>query len=177
MKTITYNPETHVLVPREPSGVMQAAMEAQWEAGAYVDMAKREWGAAIAAAPQPEPVEGDPVGYINIANIQHLERGFLQSNVRIKRKHEPQTVPLYTAPQPARVAELEAALKMASSAITRLIEVTPSSLGQCSGLKCREPYCISCYEEADAEVYLQSVYDLCHEAQGVVTRINEVIGE
>ncbi len=55
MTTITYNPETHVLVPRELSGEMQAAMEAQWEAGSYVDMAKREWGAAIAAAPQPEP--------------------------------------------------------------------------------------------------------------------------
>ena len=59
IKTITINTDTHVLVPREPSVEMQAAMEAQWEAGSYVDMAKREWSAAIAAAPQPEQAENE----------------------------------------------------------------------------------------------------------------------
>ena len=167
MKTITYNPETHVLVPREPG---LDITEPGWEAVAWKDISSPSqlylvWKARLAAAPQPEPVDVDPAGYVDYGD-----------RVEWYKKPAPET-DLYTTPQPDRVTELEAALKIASSAITRLIEVTPSSLGQCSGLKCREPYCISCYEEADAEVYLQSVYDLCHEAQGVVTCINEVIGE
>ena len=91
MRTITYNPNTHVLVPRKPSGEMQAAMEAQWEVGSYVDMAKREWSAAIAAAPQPEP---NPNWCAGCSPDNCSGCG---------------TAPVaYTTPQPDRVAELEA---------------------------------------------------------------------
>ena len=100
MKTITYNPETHVLVPREPSEEMQAAMEAQWEAGSYVDMAKREWGAAIAAAPQPEPVDVEPAMWV----MKHIRSGDLtQAEPNQKALHPymwSDAFPRYTTPQP-----------------------------------------------------------------------------
>ena len=51
MKTITYNPETHVLVPREPSQGMIDAMPPVEEIGYWA-----MYEAAIAAAPQPKPV-------------------------------------------------------------------------------------------------------------------------
>ena len=63
MKTITYNPETHVLVPREPSDEMcdAATADSCWEnmnpppSTAYRLM--------LAAAPQPEPVDVGSVGW------------------------------------------------------------------------------------------------------------------
>ena len=63
MKTITYNPETHVLVPREPSEEMcdAATADSCWEnmnpppSTAYRLM--------LAAAPQPEPVDVGSVGW------------------------------------------------------------------------------------------------------------------
>jgi hypothetical protein len=44
--------------------------------------------------------------------------------------------------------------------ILLLTNVVPRSLGQCSGYKCREPYCISCNDEDDAEKYLNTVFIL-----------------
>ena len=58
MKTITYNPETHVLVPREPSQGMIDAMPPVEEIGYWA-----MYEAAIAAAPQPEPVDVGSVGW------------------------------------------------------------------------------------------------------------------
>lgn len=63
MKTINYNPETHVIVPREPSEEMcdAATADSCWEnmnpppSTAYRLM--------IAAAPQPEPVDVGSVGW------------------------------------------------------------------------------------------------------------------
>ena len=63
IKTITYNPETHVLVPREPSEEMcdAATADSCWEdmnpppSVAYRSM--------LAAAPQPEPVDVGSVGW------------------------------------------------------------------------------------------------------------------
>lgn len=63
MKTNTYNPETHVLVPREPSEEMcdAATADSCWEnmnpppSTAYRLM--------LAAAPQPEPVDVGSVGW------------------------------------------------------------------------------------------------------------------
>lgn len=62
MKTITYNPETHVLVPREPTRAMCSAALAfennkplnEW--GMIVSNTYEEtYSAMLAAAPQPEP--------------------------------------------------------------------------------------------------------------------------
>ena len=69
MKTITYNPETHVLVPREPS-------EEMLRKATKVDLGKDcdEKGICInlyqvmlAAAPQPEPVDVDPMAMLPFA--------------------------------------------------------------------------------------------------------------
>ena len=71
MKTITYNPETHVLVPREPSQDMIDAMPPVEEIGYWA-----MYEAAIAAAPQPEQVESEPVpdfrGYAALGTGQYL---------------------------------------------------------------------------------------------------------
>ena len=40
------------LVPAEPTEEMLAAMESQWMCGSQADMAKREYKAALAAAPE-----------------------------------------------------------------------------------------------------------------------------
>ena len=68
MKTITYNPETHVLVPIEPSEEMFAAANkiddemycGGSQHGADIDQV---YYAMIAAAPQPEPVDVGSVGW------------------------------------------------------------------------------------------------------------------
>ena len=90
MKTITYNPETHVLVPREPSEEMcdAATADSCWEnmnpppSTAYRLM--------IAAAPQPEPNRNWCAG-CSPDNCSGCGA-------------EPVA---YTAPQPDRTAELE----------------------------------------------------------------------
>ncbi len=91
-------------------------------------------------------------------------------------KNPEHNIPLFQHDQSARTQQLEAALKEAVEMIVKLVKVSPNSLGQCSGFKCRELYCISCNEEESAEIYLQSVYDLCGEANEMVSHINEVLG-
>lgn len=70
MKTITYNPETHALVPREPTRAMCDAALAfddnkplnDW--GIIVSNTYEEtYSAMISAAPQPEPVDVGSVGW------------------------------------------------------------------------------------------------------------------
>ena len=143
MKTITYNPETHVLVPREPSQDMIDAMPPVEEIGYWA-----MYEAAIAAAPQPEPVEfrdtcknnggtrgecqnescayepktkpveSEPVGYVDYGD-----------RVEWYRKPIPET-DLYTTPQPDRTAELEAALKVARDGIDKfLVANDPTEFG------------------------------------------------
>ena len=98
MKTITYNPETHVLVPREPSQGMIDAMPPVEEIGYWA-----MYEAAIAAAPQPEPNHNWCAG-CSPDNCPGCG-----------------TEPVaYTTPQPDRTAELEAALKVARDAIDAL---------------------------------------------------------
>ena len=132
MKTITYNPETHVLVPREPSQGMIDAMPPVEEIGYWA-----MYEAAIAAAPQPEPnhnwcagcspdncsgcgaepVESEPAMWV----MKHIRSGDLaQAKPNQKALHPymwSDVFPLYTTPQPDRTAELEAALKMAREAL------------------------------------------------------------
>lgn len=61
MKTITYNPETHVLVPREPTPLqMQDGSEidlAEETPESYQEFLRDIYLTMIAAAPQPEPVD------------------------------------------------------------------------------------------------------------------------
>lgn len=63
MKTITYNEQTHVLVPREPTRDMVIAGTHQRFRDSY-DAEEDCYRAMLAAAPQPEPVDGKPVEYL-----------------------------------------------------------------------------------------------------------------
>ena len=60
MKTITYNPETHALVPREPTKEMNKAAAFNYSSDEYTGFTSM-YKAMLAAAPQPEPVESEPV--------------------------------------------------------------------------------------------------------------------
>ena len=136
MKTITYNPETHVLVPREPTEEMFAAANkiddemycGGSQHGADIDQV---YCAMLAAAPQPEPnhnwcagcspdncsgcgaepVDSEPAMWV----MKHIRSGDLaQAKPNQKALHPymwSDAFPRYTTPQPDRVAELEAALK------------------------------------------------------------------
>ena len=140
MKTITYNPETHVLVPREPTQAMCSAALAfennkplnEW--GMIVSNTYEEtYSAMLAAAPPPEPnpnwcvgcspdncsgcgaepVDSEPAMWV----MKHIRSGDLaQAKPNQKALHPymwSDAFPRYTTPQPDRVAELEAALKVA----------------------------------------------------------------
>lgn len=48
-------PDGWKLVPIEPTTDMICEMERQWMWGSQIDMAKREWKAACAAAPEAKP--------------------------------------------------------------------------------------------------------------------------
>ena len=113
MKTITYNPETHVLVPIEPSEDMFRSMtdgfisingdnRSQFNSGYY---------SMIAAAPQPEPVESEPVAEHELQDIRCECCGYMtyhREHIGCIRS---------STPQPDRTAELEAALREAKSAL------------------------------------------------------------
>lgn len=115
MKTITYNPETHVLVPIEPSEEMlQAALRANMQhvIDCINDPAKSKdigseetckqtyrsrYASMIAAAPQPEAVDVEPVAMVD----HHCECGinwYNGNDTKIKCGTE-----LYTTPQPEPV--------------------------------------------------------------------------
>lgn len=141
MKTITYNPETHVLVPREPSDEMlRKAIKIDLgkdcdEKGICINL----YQVMLAAAPQPEPnpnwcagcspdncsgcgaepVESEPAMWV----MKHIRSGDLaQAKPNQKALHPymwSDAFPRYTTPQPDRTAELEAALKVAKAALNR----------------------------------------------------------
>lgn len=67
------------------------------------------------------------------------------------------------------LAAHEAAMLKMRELIKQLIDATPGHAGNCSGLKCREPYCYSCCDEAEVDAYLQGVWDLCAEANKSVS--------
>lgn len=113
--TITYDPETHVLVPREPNVKMAGAgwddaIEHEADNIDIYDIAAI-YRTMIASAPQPEPVESEPVAYYD-----PQERGFywaMPTKIDAPITVMVKPIPLYTTPQPDRTAELEAALKVA----------------------------------------------------------------
>ena len=132
MKTITYNPETHALVPREPG---LDITEPGWEAVDWEDIRSPSqlylvWKAMLAAAPQPEPVDVGSVGWKHdcaalCANDIELWIDRCPHCGKPRHNHPPTddeympecVTALYTTPQPDRVAELEAALKAALAAL------------------------------------------------------------
>ena len=154
MKTITYNPETHVLVPREPTEEMFAAANkiddemycGGSQHGADIDQV---YYAMIAAAPQPEPnhnwcagcspdncsgcgaepVDSEPAMWV----MKHIRSGDLAQAKPNQKALHPRMwsqAHLYTTPQPDRTAELEAALKVARDGIDKfLVANDPTEFG------------------------------------------------
>ena len=111
MKTVTYNPETHVLVPREPEWFVQYT--SLWDHFKHMGKAwiGRFYRSAIAAAPQPEPVESEPVAEHELQDIRCECCGYMTYH----REH--MGCIRSSTPQPDRTAELEAALKVARDAL------------------------------------------------------------
>lgn len=164
IKAIAYNPETHVLVPREPSEEMlQAALRANMQhvIDCINDPAKSKdigseetckqtyrsrYASMIAAAPQPEPNHNwcagcspdncsgcgaAPAAYIFKPNNELLWPNEVDQNVFASDPEDYDL--LYTTPQPDRVAELEAALKVARDGIDEfLVANDPTEFG-CAG--------------------------------------------
>lgn len=151
MKTITYNPETHVLVPREPSDEMlRKAIKIDLgkdcdEKGICINL----YQVMLAAAPQPEPnpnwcagcspdncsgcgaepVDSEPAMWV----MKHIRSGDLAQAKPNQKALHPRMwsqAHLYTTPQPDRVAELEAALKVARDGIDKfLVANDPTEFG------------------------------------------------
>ena len=117
MKTITYNPETHVLVPREPTRDMVIAGTHQRFRDSY-DAEEDCFRAMIEAAPQPEPVESEHVTWMNtngaFNHMKKTEKDALHVEAMSKLTEMIRTA---QKPQPDRTAELEAALKVARDAL------------------------------------------------------------
>ena len=76
------------------------------------------YSAMIAAAPQPEPVDSEPAMWV----MKHIRSGDLAQAKPNQKALHPRMwsqAHLYTTPQPGRVTELEAALKVAKAALNR----------------------------------------------------------
>ena len=109
MKTITYNPETHVLVPREPNyfELQETADVYGLHFNKFCAAYKEAVLRVAAAAPLPEPVESEPAMWV----MKHIRSGDLaQAKPNQKALHPymwSDAFPLHTTPQPDRTAELE----------------------------------------------------------------------
>ena len=68
-----------------------------------------------------------------------------------------------------RIAELEAEVMRLREALRAIIQYTPSGTVACRGDKCREPWCISCNDENDAEIYVQKIFDDVHSASTILS--------
>ena len=158
MKTITYNPETHVLVPKGmmyelpelPMPIKGKFSKDLFDGVQMHQYAMRYLDEAIAAAPQPEPVESEPFGYYENGRFSVITDGGPDKY----RERKGYQGAIYTTPQPDRVAELEAALKVAKAGIEWAL----------SNINC-EPFEWSDEENADAH----------REAIEALAKINEVL--
>lgn len=101
-----------VLVPREPTRDMTRAMEAQWIVGATTDMARREWKAAIDAAPDA-PQQAEPVW----ARPDQLRQVPFLCSI-YSTKVAPDLVPLYLHPPADEVQRLRDAASALCGALT-----------------------------------------------------------
>ena len=143
MKTITYNPETHVLVPREPTQAMCSAALAfennkplnEW--GMIVSNTYEEtYSAMLAAAPQPEPNHNwcagcspdncSGCGAGPVAEVVWFDPALRYGPEKAGKiidgsiafmESAPLGTKLHTTPQPDRTAELEAALSKFKDAL------------------------------------------------------------
>ena len=113
MKTITYNPFALAIVPLEPTRDMDIAgtqphPNHNWCAGCSPDNCS---GCGA------EPVDSEPAMWV----MKHIRSGDLaQAKPNQKALHPymwSDAFPLHTTPQPDRVAELEAALRVAKAAL------------------------------------------------------------
>ncbi len=94
MKTITYNPETHALVPREPTRAMCDAALAFDDNKPLNDWGKivpntyeETYSAMLAAAPQPEPVDVDPASDLTLTAVECIKK-LKAENESLKRDAE-----------------------------------------------------------------------------------------
>ena len=158
MKTITYNPETHVLVPREPTQAMCSAALAfdnnkplnEW--GMIVSNTYEEtYSAMLAAAPQPEQVD---VGSVAEHELQDTRCGCC-GYMTYHREH--MGCIRSSTPQPNRTAELEAALKVAREAIDALQ----------NGLKW--------YQDAYPDSISEADHEEIAKVDAAIAKINEVL--
>lgn len=138
MKTITYNPETHVLVPRDLIADAKQIFCSDVEPNTNGDcLDVIEWfNAMMAVAPQPEPNPNwcagcspdncpgcwaEPVYQICMADSVNLSRAWIDVDKQTYHDaglyKEYKLRLLYTTPQPDRTAELEAVLKVARDAL------------------------------------------------------------
>ena len=145
---IEIDPETHMLVPIEPTEEMFAAANkiddemycGGSQHGADIDQV---YYAMIDAAPQPEPVDVGSVGWKHdcaalCANDIELWIDRCPHCGKPRHNHPPTddeympecVTALYTTPKPDRTAELEAALKVARDGIDEfLVANDPTKFG------------------------------------------------
>ena len=131
IKTITYNPETHVLVPIDPSEDMFRSMtdgsisingdnRSQFNSG---------YDSMLAAAPQPEPVDSEPIGWFKFDKVSKCWHPQYDKYAATYAELEGWKQ-LYATPQPNPTAELEAALKAARDGIDEfLVANDPTEFG------------------------------------------------
>ena len=117
IKTITIDDSKWRVVPIEPTKEMSNAAVFHYSSAEYTGFSST-YTAMVLAAPQPEPVESEPVAMVD----HHYDGGINWHNgndIKIKCG-----TALYTTPQPDRTAELEAALKVARETLIDLAEGT-----------------------------------------------------
>ena len=73
------------------------------------------------------------------------------------------------------ILELQNVLREAKEHLYKLIAFTPRHLSDCSGYKCREPYCISCNEDELANQYLECIFDECNQAHKTISKIRQFL--
>ena len=119
MKTITYNPETHVLVPKGmlyelpglPMPIKGKFSKDLFDGVQMHQYAMRYLDEVIAAAPQPEQVDVGSVAEHELQDTRCECCGYMTYH----REH--MGCIRSSTPQPDRTAELEAALKVARDAL------------------------------------------------------------
>ena len=164
MKTITYSLETHVLVPREPTRDMVIAGTHQRFRDSY-DAEEDCYRAMLAAAPQPEPVDIEPVIDLTHVAYGRLVEAASNSKWIPKEYYANDWISdcvdfLINGHPPAdagRVAELEKALKVAKDTIE----------AQQNGLKW--------YQDAYPDSISEADYEEATKVEEALAKINEVL--
>lgn len=181
MKTITYNPETHVIAPRDLIADAKQIFCSDVEPntnGNCLDVI--EWfSAMIAAAPQPEPNHNwcagcspdncsgcgaEPVAYIFKPNNELLWPHEVDQNVFAVDPDDYDK--LYTLPQPDRTAELTEALAEVSAYQSDIDTVTQHNI---------ELQLETIALKSALNVARDALIEYSNGASGAITKINEVL--